>query len=123
LAGGADLVPTLLDLAGQPVQEELDGCSLVPVLEGREPPSGLIDRFLIIHTGRWEKGKAAQSKWAGVAIRSQRFRLVNNEALYDLAEDPGELQNVLLDYPGEVSAMRRFYDKWWEETLPLMINE
>jgi len=56
-------------------------------------------------------------------VRSERFRLVNNKELYDIAADPGETTNVIEKHPEVVARMRTAYDKWWEETVPLMVNE
>jgi arylsulfatase len=123
LTGAVDLFPTLAELVGTRVPEELplDGRSLVPLLDNdnAEWP----DRFLITHLGRWETGRAAESKYTQCAVRSQRFRLVNNRELYDIAADPRESQNVIDRHPDAVAAMRQAYDRWWNEVLPRLVNE
>ena len=123
LAGHVDLFPTLAQLCGGrvPNDRQLDGRSLVPLLEN--PKADWPDRYLFSHRGRWGKGKAADSMYAGCSVRSQRFRLVNNKELHDIAADPGETTNVIDKHPEVVAAMRKAYDQWWSEVLPAMVNE
>jgi arylsulfatase len=123
LAGAVDIFPTLAELAGAEIPNEpaLDGRSLVPLLE--DPRAPWPDRYLITHIGRWETGRAAASKYNECAVRSQRFRLVNNRGLYDIAADPGEQHNVIDKHPDVVANMRKAYDNWWADVLPRMVNE
>jgi arylsulfatase len=123
LSGHVDIMPTLAELAGAetPAGVKLDGRSLVPLLENARAPWP--DRYIFVHRGRWGKGRAAQSKYAACAVRSQRFRLVNNRELYDIQRDPGEKKNVIGEHPDVVAAMRKAYDRWWSEVLPAMVNE
>jgi len=122
LAAVVDLFPTLAELAGAKVPEDskLDGRSLMPLL--RDPAAPWPDRYIFIHTGRWPKGQAAESKYAGCAVRSSRFRFVNNKALYDIQNDPGETKNVIEQFPEVAKDMRAAYDKWWEEVLPATVE-
>lgn len=123
LAGAIDLFPTFAELSAAKVLEpaKLDGRSLVPLLHDQNAPWP--DRYLFTHVGRWEKGQAASSKYKQCAVRSQRFRLVNNEELYDIANDPGEKQNVLGQHPEIAAAMRKAYDQWWDSVQPRLVNE
>lgn len=123
LAAHIDLLPTLCELAGAtlPVDLAIDGKSLLPILN--DPETNWPDRFLFTHVGRWEKGKASESKYKQCAIRSNRFRLVNNVELYDLEQDPKETKNVFDQFPMEVAAMRQAYDAWWVEACAGMVNE
>jgi arylsulfatase len=81
------------------------------------------DRLLVHHVGRWGHGKAAESKYAKCAIQDARFTLVDNKELYDLEKDPGAKSNVIDEHPEVVTKLRAAYDRWWEETLPLMVSE
>ncbi|MBI3864539.1 MAG: arylsulfatase [Planctomycetia bacterium] len=123
LTAHVDLFPTLAELGRGTYgkADPLDGRSLVPLLENRN--ADWPDRNLFVHLGRWEKGKAAESKFAQCAIRTSRFRLVNNEMLFDILADPGETTNVIAEHPEAVAAMRKAYDRWWEEILPRLENE
>ena len=123
LAADVDIMPTLVELCGgkMPVGLRIDGRSLAPLLQ--DVPAEWPDRNLFVHVGRWGFGKAAQSKYSECAVRTPRFRLVNNAELYDIPADPGETTNVISQYPDEVAAMRTAYNQWWDEVLPTMINE
>jgi len=48
---------------------------------------------------------------------------VNNKELYDISPDPYEKTDVAADHLDVVAAMRKAYDAWWAETVPLMVNE
>ncbi len=123
LAAHLDIFPTFAELVGAKVPEgvALDGRSLVPLLE--DPQAPWDDRFLFTHLGRWPKGKAAESKYAQCAVRTARFRLVNNRELHDILADPGETKNVIDEFPEEVARMRAAYDRWWAEVEPCLVNE
>ncbi|MFC1509783.1 arylsulfatase [Candidatus Omnitrophota bacterium] len=116
-----DMLPTLADLCGGALPEgrKLDGVSLKPLLEGKRVQ--LPDRFLMSHVGRWPAGEQP-SKYHNCSIRSQKFRLVNNDALFDMEADPGETTNVIATHPDIVASMRDAYDKWWDEILPRVTN-
>lgn len=123
LAAHVDYFPTFAELAGAKIPDgvKLDGRSLVPLL--KDPNAPWDDRCLFTHVGRWQRGKAAESRFAHCAVRNSRFRLVNNKELHDIQNDPGETKNVLDQFPDAVKEMRAAYDKWWEEVLPAMENE
>jgi arylsulfatase len=123
LAAHVDFFPTLAELAGArfPQGVKLDGRSLVPLLKDAKAPWD--DRFLFVHLGRWPKGQAAESKYAQCAVRTSRFRLVNDRELYDIEHDPGETTNVIQEHAEQVAGMRAAYDRWWQEVLPAMENE
>lgn len=90
-----DIAPTILDLAGVPVPNQMQGHSLVPLLQGKKP-------------GNWRKdwlyeyyeypGPHDVPKHRGV--RTERYKLIHyyespeEFELYDLQEDPGERRNV-----------------------------
>jgi arylsulfatase len=125
LTAHIDIFPTLAEIAGSKlspeVQKQIEGISMVPLL--RNPQAEWPDRFLLHHAGRWANGKAEQSKYRNCAIQNARFTLVNNTELYDLKNDPGEKTNVIAEHPDVVSNLRKAYDQWWSDTLPLMVNE
>ena len=118
VAAHTDLMPTILELCGIPADDlKFDGKSLVSLLEN--PQANWDDRFIFIHLGQWPPGANPQDyKYVMCAVRSQKFRLVNNSELHDIENDPGETQNVIEQYPELVAEMRAAYDKWWEQMLP-----
>ena len=127
LSAHIDILPTLVDLAGGELSQSIDGKSLVPLL--KDPSAQRGDRKLFFHNGRWkdnvgpDKSKYAKSKSMGFAVRSSRYRLVNNEELYDILSDPGETKNIYSQKPEVVQEMRAAYDQWWDEVRPYMVNE
>ncbi|MCA9164352.1 MAG: arylsulfatase, partial [Planctomycetales bacterium] len=116
---------TFCQLAGATIPSDvqpIDGRSLLPLLEN--PKADWKDRVLFVHQGRWEKGADPNgSKFKNCAVRTTRWRFVNNKELYDISMDPYEAANVAEDHPDLIAKLRNAYDRWWEETLPLMVNE
>jgi arylsulfatase A-like enzyme len=132
-----DLVPTLLDLLGEPISEEVQGSSKVGVLKGTDTlagndvfvqQNGIQDRDLTnepdAHT--WSKGKAKELvylttlPWRSV-ITSDRWKLTlytdDQCELYDLNNDPSEFNN-LFDRPehrDRISQMTARLGRWQNE--------
>lgn len=123
IAAHIDLVPTIAALAGADVPAgQVEGRSLLPLIAGAV--ADWPDRTLVTHTGRWPQfADPAEYQWKGASLRTQQFRLVNNEALYDMLADPGQTKNVIDQHPELVARLRREYDQWWKQTLPLLVNE
>ena len=124
LTAHIDLYQTISELAGVELPEKmqtLDGRSLLPLL--KDSNADWPDRELFVHCGRWKDGQREQFKFKKCAVRTERWRLVNNKELYDISKDPGETNDVAAQHPEVVDQLRRSYDQWWESALPLMINE
>ena len=125
LTAHIDLFQTFCQLAGVSIPgniQEIDGRSLLPLLEN--PKTAWPDRELFVHVGRWEKGADPnQSQYKNCAVRSQRWRMVNNQLLYDIQADPYEKNDVAAQHPQVVQRLRKSYDSWWTKTVPLMVNE
>jgi arylsulfatase A-like enzyme len=86
-----DLYPTLRDLLGlSGGNDEIAGCSLLPVLRGADTPRGEACDIAII--------EIAEEGWEPtVAVRTERYKYILGrglEELYDLVEDPGELHDL-----------------------------
>lgn len=122
LSAHIDLLPTFAALAGAKSIPPVEGRSLLPLMV--DPEAKMPDRFLFTHLGRWPVGKEPTDyKFKQCAVRTQRFRLVNNKQLFDIKNDPYEKKNVIKDFPKEVAEMRKAYDQWWTNVRPLMVNE
>ncbi len=114
LTGNIDFAPTLLDLAGLPIPKEMDGESLVPLLD---KPSGRIRSHLSI-MNFWgpqqthsfgivtEKYKYLHWYYAGEGMQP-------TEELYDLQNDQLEMLNQISDpkSPGHLESIRQIYDQ------------
>jgi arylsulfatase A-like enzyme len=89
-----DIAPTLLELAGVPVPGMLQGQSLVPLLEGRDPPWR--DAFLY----EFYEYPAEHCIRKHRGIRSTRWKLLHfweqpeEWELFDLETDPDETTNL-----------------------------
>jgi arylsulfatase len=129
-----DLFPTLTEIAGAQAPEELnlDGRSLIPLMDS--PEAKWPDRKTFFHKGRWnKKGMRVRkgrpdhdpehSKYKSFAVRSEQWRLVGKDALYDVTNDPGETNNVIKEHPKVAQNMLASYEAWWSEVRPLMNNE
>jgi hypothetical protein len=97
MALNLDLAPTILDLAGVEIPSTMQGRSLVPLLEGKEPsPSWRKDWFYAFYE---YPGPAMVPNNRG--IRTERYKLIEyweqepkEYELYDLQSDPGEQHNL-----------------------------
>ncbi len=123
IAAHIDILPTLPALAGADKPDgQVEGRNLLPLIEGTT--ANWPDRFLFTHKGRWKTGEEPnQFKLQNFAVRNQRFRLVGNDALYDMVKDPSQTENLIEEHPKLVEEMRAAYEKFWKETRPLMVNE
>ena len=132
LAAHIDFLPTLAEIAGaaltEKVKSQIEGRSLVPLLEDSQ--AVWPDRNLITHVGRWQRGKAAEAKYAHCAIRNTRWKLVNTDPkgarswqLFDLKNDPGEQRDVAAVHPSTVRELESSYDAWWTSVQPQLVNE
>src|SRR5687768_6144424 len=65
LTAHIDVFPTLVDITRAPiaadVRKQVEGRSLLPLLKDAKAPWP--DRVLITHVGRWQRGKASESKY------------------------------------------------------------
>ena len=106
-----DFFPTILDLAGLPLQPELhvDGNSLLEQLKGND--SG--ERTLYWHYPHYHG-----STWKpGAAIREGNWKLIefyhyNNFELYDLSNDLGEQNDLSKSNPHKAKELRAKLNKW-----------
>jgi len=117
LASGLDLLPTVCEVAGASLPENVVGKSLLPQLKNpREPGRG----YAAIELAPDPKQPDRQAR----ILVTQKNKLMAfshgdpAEALYDLADDPGETRNRLFD-EGQAAHLddcrRRLFD-WLEET-------
>ena len=105
IASGIDLLPTLIDLTGIKVKpkKNLDGVNLRQLIykEDKDWP----DRYIYNY-------------WRGrLSLRSQNFRLDNKNNLYNMNEDPNQLQNVSARYNETLEVMKKAKIKWENELL------
>ncbi|HEV2274191.1 MAG TPA: sulfatase [Acidobacteriaceae bacterium] len=91
-----DNAPTVLDLLGIPIPEEMQGKSLVPVFQGQTPP----DRPRSMYYHYYGFG-APHWVLPHYGIRTDRYKLIsyytiNEWELFDLEKDPDEMENLFV---------------------------
>jgi len=100
LAAGVDVVPTLVELAGLPAQQGLDGHSLAPQLQDASAPR--------------EWPAITTHNPGNHGVRSENWRYIRHadgsEELYDMRNDPQEFENLAGDsqYAEVMAEHRRF---------------
>jgi N-acetylglucosamine-6-sulfatase len=119
-----DLAPTFLELAGiKTVPAQMQGSSFLPLLRGRQ----IAWRDKVFYEYYWE---AAFPQTPTVfAVRGDRYKYIFNygtwdiNELYDLKEDPNEMNNLIRDKETEKIGMdlrNQLFD-WLEQTDGLQI--
>ncbi len=110
LTAHLDLLPTLIELCGleHPRGVALDGISLASALRGKS--ADWPDRKIIVAVNRTD----FPVKHAKYAVVSERWRLVNNDELYDMRTDPGQRSNVAARHPEVLGQLREAYRQWWK---------
>jgi arylsulfatase A-like enzyme len=113
----ADIAPTILDLAGRPVPEGLDGFSLRSALGGAALPR----RTLYFET---LAGSLAFG-WSPIeGVRRGKWKLIRSSdpELYDLDADPGEANNVFAAEGSVVADLSAILDeaiaRWGKTSAP-----
>jgi arylsulfatase A-like enzyme len=122
LTANIDMAPTILDLAGLEVPAEMDGVSLLPLLDN--PKAAVRETAALINV--W--GPQAAHSY-GVVTRDYKYLywpfeggdLEPTEELYHLAKDPGELTNLAPLKGKDLKKMRVVYDAaveaWKRDTV------
>ena len=116
-----DIFPTLLDLIGASPQRHLDGRSLVPWIDGKQPGDWRDAAhwefdFRTVAEGEAERHFDIGSSACNLAvIRAADFKYVHfggglPPLLFDLSKDPGELNNVAGD-PAYLPVRLEFAEK------------
>ncbi len=112
-----DLYPTLLEMAGLPMrpQQHLDGQSLIPLLE---EPEDFPERPLYFHSPHYTHATGPYS-----SVISENWKLIRwyNDtsgaySLFNLEEDPGELNDLSARFPNRVKQLSRRLEQFLEET-------
>ncbi len=108
VAGFQDLVPTLMDLAGGEIPDDIDGVTILPALLGRvgEQPART--------PMYWELGAQQAIRigdWKLVRRWDRKTKTVRNTQLFNLADDRNETDNLADERPDIrdhlIEAMRR----------------
>ncbi|MEY2880952.1 MAG: Arylsulfatase [Verrucomicrobiota bacterium] len=114
-----DVLPTLAEFAGLalPRGAKLDGLSLAPLLRGKT--ERLPERSLVIQFSRMQD---PVPKRGDATVLRDRWRLVADKELYDLATDPAQTTNVIAQHADIAARLRADYAQWWDGVAP-RVNE
>lgn len=126
LASGMDVFPTVVDLAGGVLPENLDGKSLVPGLHDVAADSGhdylcFADgkRTWSVRQGDWKLINSPgwthpnyQLDEANVAHPAEDYVYPDGLVLFDLRNDIGETRDVSSSEPDRVKNMTALYEAW-----------
>lgn len=117
MALNIDIAPTVLELAGVPVPDAMQGASLVPLLKGQNPATWRKDwLYEYFEYPEFEHVRPHRG------VRTERYKLIHYHKLpqnpelpeefelYDLKTDPGERHN-LYGQPGYDSLTRQLLDR------------
>lgn len=105
IASVHDLLPTLADLAGIPLDppKPLDGKSLKPLLLGKV--EDWPERLII-------------NQWGDrISVRSQQFRLSHDGQLFDMKADPGQREDISQTHPETHKTLAAAQEKFRKEVL------
>lgn len=99
-----DLVPTLMEIAGIPVPDSVQGESFLPILQSAEAP-GRADFVYELFKDFPFGGRVPPHK----ALRTERYKYIEWQCckepeLYDLQKDPREMQNLMATAAGQKMA-------------------
>ncbi len=122
-----DLFPTLMSFAGNEEEQLVngEGLSLIPLLQGEQPTS-FTDRPLFWHYPHYGN----QGGQPAAAVRQGDWKLIrfmenNEQKLFNLKMDPGELFDMAPTVPARVRDLGDLLSRWQEAAgavLPL-VNE
>ncbi|MFO1002833.1 MAG: sulfatase [Planctomycetaceae bacterium] len=90
-----DLAPTFLDLAGLPVPDSMQGCSLAPILRGESPADWRTSVYY-----RYYHDPGHHNTVAHLGVRTATHKLIHywkqdTYELFDILNDPTEQNNLL----------------------------
>ena len=114
-----DYAPTILELAGVAVPQEIQGVSMVPLLKGRNPKDWR--KSLYYHYFEYPAEHAVRRHYG---VRTERYKLIrfyghdiHQWELFDLEKDPSEMNNIY-DNPDYIKIQEMMH----EELKKLMLK-
>jgi arylsulfatase A-like enzyme len=113
IAAAIDLLPTLADMAGVPLnpqrEKPLDGRSLVAYVLGDATIGS---------------GRMIFSHWNGnVSVRTRQHRLDANGKLFDMRADPGQTRDVSSEQPRVASLLAQAVAEWRRDVLASLARD
>lgn len=112
IASATDIFPTLVDLTGILINQSkpFDGISLKKILLENDD-SGI-------------KNRAIASYWSGkTSIRTQEYRLANDNSLYDMKNDPDQQNDISKAFSDQFEKLFQLKKEWEKNVLIEMPSE
>lgn len=101
-----DICPTILDVCGAKMPDNIDGRSLVPLLSGAKQWED--DRILVMQCPRGRE----REKWKHAAVKQGDWRLVSGARLYDVRQDSLMENDLALENPDVVTKLNAAYEEF-----------
>lgn len=113
LVSSLDVIPTVLELAGIAIPDQIFGTSLTPLFDDPEKPLHDYVASECVGVG----GLPGQGHRM---VRTKEWKYIltgtNEEVLYNEIKDPYELQNLLKKHPEQAEKMRGLMADWMKQT-------
>ncbi|MFW6222235.1 MAG: sulfatase-like hydrolase/transferase, partial [Bacteroidota bacterium] len=109
-----DVMPTLAEITGASLPDNIDGISIAPLLKGENLPSGNRFMYWEFHEGQFAQA-ARWKNWKAV-----RYEMSDTLELYNLSKDLAEDNNIAKDHPEITKKMieylntERTESKYWK---------
>ncbi|MGC6431406.1 MAG: arylsulfatase [Jejuia sp.] len=114
MVSNLDILPTILDLCNIKANpsRKPDGKSLLPLIES-DSSSWPDDRKFIYHFSRGENFKENRDK--NYLVRTERYKMINGNQLYDIYSDPAERKNIAQKNPKLLKKLNQQYSSWFDD--------
>lgn len=124
LVHGCDWLPTLAELCGvKLLNPDLDGLSVVPVLNSASAPSPHRTVHFYIPIGQDEQWAIHEGEWklignAWDTTASDKNKKLIPLFLSNLASDPGEKTNLVSQFPEIAKRLQGAHESWFQKNKP-----
>lgn len=129
LVSAMDIFPTLAEISGQSIPENLDGLSLIPLLKsqtdlhhenlffsnGRESWVVRHGPWKLVHNIEWEHSSFKIVD--GDCFRDSAYSYPGGTRLYQLEDEIGEQHDLSEQYPELVDSLQMLYANWRSEMV------
>lgn len=111
-----DWMPTLAELCNFDINlDDLDGKSLLPVIEDKSVVSRHADGFCWQNGEHWAVRKGDWKLIGNPNIAGEKFAPQDSLFLINLANDISESKNIAKNHPEKVVELQVFFTKWQEK--------
>lgn len=111
LAGGIDLLPTLIDLCklNNTIEKPFDGVSLLPAINGAE----IKDRIIIVDNQ--QRSYVPVYMHSSTCIAWDKWRFIGGSELFNVKVDSGQQNNLFSQFPDVVKKLELAYSNWFKD--------